>query len=177
MYNSLIHTNIYNYSSLVWAHNGPYFRLGCKLFMSEVFSSKRLESYEYIRVKKRSALVSRLCPLSGKPISVREHLSRLTLSVISRIVLGKMYLSESESESETSAATFKDTSFLMKSRCINFIYLKLENSIRGKGGAFPVIRSLPVKLPNQNIRVIQTKTNVASSYLFKEIFFLFYYVN
>jgi hypothetical protein len=88
-----------------------------------------------------------------------------------------MYLSESESESETSAATFKDTSFLMKSRCINFIYLKLENSIRGKGGAFPVIRSLPVKLPNQNIRVIQTKTNVASSYLFKEIFFLFYYVN
>lgn len=104
--------------------------------------------------------MSRLCALSGKPIRVRDHLLRLTLSVISRIVLGKKYFSESESE--TSAATFKDASFLMKSRCINFMYLKLENSIRGKGGAFPVVRSLPVKLPNQKIRVIQTKSNVAS---------------
>ena len=57
-------------------------------------------------MEERSAFVSHLCSLSGKPIRVREHLSRLNLSVISRIVLGKMYFSKSELE--TFAATFKE---------------------------------------------------------------------
>jgi cytochrome P450 len=88
----------YNYTDILWAPYGPYFRQGRKIYMSELFTSKRLESYEYIRVEERKALVSRLCALTGKPVRVKEHLLRLTLSVISRIVLGKMYFSESESE-------------------------------------------------------------------------------
>ena len=96
----------YNYTNISWAPYGPYLRQGRKIYLSELFSSKQLESFEYIRVEERRALLSRLCALSGKPIRLKEHLSRLTLSVISRIVLGKKYFSESEYES--SIVTLKE---------------------------------------------------------------------
>jgi len=96
----------YNHTNVLWAPYGPYLHQGRKIFMSELFTSKRIKSYEYIRIEERRALVSCLCALSGKPISMKEHLLRYTLSVISRIVLGKMYFSESEFE--TSAVTFKE---------------------------------------------------------------------
>ncbi|KAG6723157.1 hypothetical protein I3842_03G195500 [Carya illinoinensis] len=88
----------HNYTNISWAPWGPYLRQGRKIYLSELFTSRRVESYEYIRVEERRALFSRLWALSGKPIKVKEHLSHLTLSVISRIVLGKKYFSESGDE-------------------------------------------------------------------------------
>lgn len=88
----------YNYLNLTWAPYGPYWRQGRKLYLSELFSSKRLESYQYIRVEEYRAFISRLYALSGKPIVLKEHLSRVTLSIISRTVLGKKYFSESKAE-------------------------------------------------------------------------------
>ncbi|WJZ97689.1 hypothetical protein VitviT2T_016271 [Vitis vinifera] len=87
----------YNYSNITWAPYGPYWRQGRKIFLTELFSSKRLASYEYIRVEERQAFISRLYALSGKPVMLKEHLSRVTLGVISRIVLGEKYFSEFES--------------------------------------------------------------------------------
>ncbi|KAK1549782.1 hypothetical protein Q3G72_007762 [Acer saccharum] len=52
------------------------------------------------------AFVSRLYALSGKPVLLKEHLSRVTLSIMSRIVLGKKYFSESEFE--TAVVTLKE---------------------------------------------------------------------
>ncbi|KAE7998438.1 hypothetical protein FH972_002983 [Carpinus fangiana] len=98
----------YDYSDILWAPYGPYFRQARKIYMSEIFTPKRLESYEYIRVEERSALLSRLHALSGNPIKVKEQLVLYTLSVISRVALGKKYFSESESDSETSAVTFQE---------------------------------------------------------------------
>ncbi|XP_052200411.1 trimethyltridecatetraene synthase-like [Diospyros lotus] len=85
----------YNYNDLTWAPYGPFWRQGRKVFLSELFSLKRLESFEYIRVEERQASLARLFKLSGKPIRLKDHLSRLTLSVISRIVLGRKYVGES----------------------------------------------------------------------------------
>ena len=96
----------YNYSDIAWAPYGPYLRQGRKIYISELFCSKRLESYEYISVEERCSLFSRLHALAGKPVMVKEHLSRLTLSIINRIILGKKYFSESESE--TSIVTLKE---------------------------------------------------------------------
>ncbi|KAF5482096.1 hypothetical protein F2P56_002690 [Juglans regia] len=98
----------YNHTDLTWAPYGPYLRQARKLFQSELFSSKRLESFEYIRVEERCALVSRLCTFSGKPIKVIEHLSHLTLSVISRITLGKNYFKESESGTSTGSTKLEE---------------------------------------------------------------------
>ncbi|KAI5320072.1 PREDICTED: cytochrome [Prunus dulcis] len=86
----------YNYRNITWAPFGPYWRQGRKIFMSELFSSKRLESFEYIRVEEIRAFTSRFYALSGKPVMLKEHISRLTLSTVSRIVLGKEYFSESQ---------------------------------------------------------------------------------
>lgn len=91
----------YNYLNITWAPYGPYWRQGRKIYLSELFSSKRLESYEYIRVEERRVFMSRLCSMSGKPIMLKDHLSRLTLSIISRIALSKKYVSD-ESNYKTS---------------------------------------------------------------------------
>ncbi|KAJ9687929.1 hypothetical protein PVL29_013921 [Vitis rotundifolia] len=86
-----------NHSNITWAPYGPYWRQGRKIFLTELFSSERLESYEHIRVEERRAFIFRLYALSGRPVMLKEHLSRVTLSVISRIVLGEKYFSEFES--------------------------------------------------------------------------------
>ncbi|GMJ07291.1 TRANSPARENT TESTA 7, CYTOCHROME P450 75B1 [Hibiscus trionum] len=85
----------YNYSDVLWAPYGPHLRQGRKIYQNELFSSKRLESFEYIRAEEMRAFVSRLYELSGKPVVLVEHLTRLTLSNISRMVLGNKYFSVS----------------------------------------------------------------------------------
>ncbi|PQQ04680.1 flavonoid 3-monooxygenase [Prunus yedoensis var. nudiflora] len=89
----------YNYSHLIWAPHGPYWHQGRKICLSHLFRPKMLDSYEYIRVEESRAFLSRLCAFSGKPTMLKEHLSRLTLSIISRVVLGKKYFRLSEFES------------------------------------------------------------------------------
>ncbi|KAM4087574.1 hypothetical protein ACB094_07G004600 [Castanea mollissima] len=91
----------YNYHNITWSPYGPYWRQGRKIFLSELFSSKQLESYQYIRVEEMRVFLSNLCILSGKPIILKDHLFRLTLSIISRIVLSKKYVSD-ESKNKTS---------------------------------------------------------------------------
>ncbi|KAF3943009.1 hypothetical protein CMV_030394 [Castanea mollissima] len=91
----------YNYHNITWSPYGPYWRQSRKIFLSELFSSKQLESYQYIRVEEMRAFLSRLCILSGKPVMLKDHLFRLTLSIISRIALSKKYVSD-ESNYKTS---------------------------------------------------------------------------
>ncbi|KAL0456316.1 UNVERIFIED_CONTAM: Flavonoid 3'-monooxygenase [Sesamum latifolium] len=87
----------YNYSDMTWAPYGPFWRQVRKIYLSELFSAKKLESLEHIREERRNFL-GRLYSLSGKPVVLREHLSRYTLSSISRMVLSSKYFSESEDD-------------------------------------------------------------------------------
>lgn len=100
----------YNYLNITWAPYGPYWRQGRKIYLSELFNSRRLKSYEYIRVEELRAFVSRLYALSesGKPVVLKEHLSRVTLSIISRIVLGKKFFSESEEAAIVTLEEFQE---------------------------------------------------------------------
>ncbi|KAE8657996.1 Kinase superfamily protein [Hibiscus syriacus] len=79
----------YNYSDILWSPNGPHWRQSRKIFLNELFSSKRLESFLFIRVEEIRAFVSRLHGLSGKPVVLKKHLLCLTLSVISRMGFGE----------------------------------------------------------------------------------------
>nr|GEW17645.1 flavonoid 3'-monooxygenase-like [Tanacetum cinerariifolium] len=88
----------YNYRDLTWAPYGPYWCQARKIYLNELFSSKRLGSFEYIREEERKIFLSRMHALSGEPIVLKEKLSRSTLSIISRIVLGRKYFSESKDE-------------------------------------------------------------------------------
>lgn len=62
--------------------------------LMELFSAKRLESYEYIRVEELFKLTQELFKSSGQVILLKDFLSTLSLNVISRMVLGKKYLEE-----------------------------------------------------------------------------------
>ncbi|KAL0372737.1 UNVERIFIED_CONTAM: Trimethyltridecatetraene synthase [Sesamum calycinum] len=85
----------YNYSDMVWAPYGPFWRQARKIYLTQVFSAKKLESFEDIRVEERRHFFSRLRSLSGKPVVLKDHLCRHMLSTITRMVLGSKYFSES----------------------------------------------------------------------------------
>ncbi|XP_028751445.1 flavonoid 3'-monooxygenase-like [Neltuma alba] len=90
----------YDHSNVTWAPYGPQWRLGRKIYLTKLFSSKGLESYHEIRAQERHAFMSRLFAVSGKPVVLKDHLFHFTLSVISRIVMGKKYFSESKVEDD-----------------------------------------------------------------------------
>ncbi|XP_022997924.1 cytochrome P450 71A1-like [Cucurbita maxima] len=86
----------YNYSNITWSQYGPYWRQARKICLLELFSAKRLDSYEYIRREERNGLLKELSNSAGKPIKLKLYLFTLSLNVISRTVLGKKYTDESE---------------------------------------------------------------------------------
>ncbi|KAI5665391.1 hypothetical protein M9H77_15244 [Catharanthus roseus] len=96
----------YNYSDIAWAPYGPYWRQARKICLMELFSMKRVESYEYIRAEEIKSLMAELYKTAGKPIVLKDYLSSAGLNVISRMVLGKRYTDESEN-SIVSAQEFK----------------------------------------------------------------------
>ncbi|CAK9179870.1 unnamed protein product [Ilex paraguariensis] len=87
----------YNYSDITWSPYGAYWRQARKMCLMELFSAKRLESFEYIRVEEMHSLLKELYKFSGQSIILKDFLSTVSLNVISRMVLGKRYLDENES--------------------------------------------------------------------------------
>ncbi|XP_047147702.1 trimethyltridecatetraene synthase-like [Vigna umbellata] len=86
----------YNYSDITWSQYGPYWRQARRMCLMELFSAKRLEEYEYIRKEELRGLINHLFNSANKTVLIKDHLSSLSLNVISRMVLGKKYLEESE---------------------------------------------------------------------------------
>ncbi|KAI8537515.1 hypothetical protein RHMOL_Rhmol09G0029700 [Rhododendron molle] len=98
----------YNYSDMAWAPNGPHWRLAKRLYLNELLSPKRIDSYEYIRLEERRALMSRLYALSGRETIIREVLTRFTLTNVCRMALGEKYFSESESDRSSSRVKLEE---------------------------------------------------------------------
>ena len=66
----------------------------------ELFSAKRLDSYEYIRREEMKACLKGLFESSNskRPIVLKDPLSTVSLNVISRMVLGKIYTDDDSSD-------------------------------------------------------------------------------
>lgn len=86
----------YNYSDITWSQYGPYWSHLRKFCNMEIFSPKRLDFYQHVRVEELHSLLKSLYKTSGTPFKTREKFSDLSLSVISRLVLGRNYTLESE---------------------------------------------------------------------------------
>ncbi|KAL3824502.1 hypothetical protein ACJIZ3_020531 [Penstemon smallii] len=98
----------YNYSDITWSPYGPYWRQARKMCLMELFSVKRLESYEYIRIEEMNSLIKDIFKSSGeKAIYLKDYLSTLSLSVISRMVLGKKYSDGNDENAVVSPEEFK----------------------------------------------------------------------
>ncbi|PHT50373.1 hypothetical protein CQW23_10120 [Capsicum baccatum] len=99
----------FNYSDITWAPYGAYWRHARKIYLTEVFNPRSLDSLEYIRIEERRILTSRLFPLSGKPIFLKDHLPLFALRMISRSVMSDKYFSDhyDQSNSDASIVTFE----------------------------------------------------------------------
>ncbi|XP_047327648.1 trimethyltridecatetraene synthase-like [Impatiens glandulifera] len=86
----------YNYSDITWSPHGPYWRQARKICIMELFSTRRLDSYEFIRVEEMNTMVRDLFNSIGTPTRLKDHLSKLSFNVIGRMVLGKRYLDKNE---------------------------------------------------------------------------------
>ncbi|XP_042507964.1 trimethyltridecatetraene synthase-like [Macadamia integrifolia] len=82
---------MFNYTSMTWSSYGPFWRLLRKIYLTELFTPKRLESYEKIRIEEMGFLLKGIYSSSGKEITVKTHLWNANLSFISRIVMGKKF--------------------------------------------------------------------------------------
>lgn len=82
----------YNYSDITWSPYGAYWRQARKMCITELFSPRSLDSYEHIRSAELRGLLRCLFDAAGKPLFLKDHLTTLSLNVISRMVLGRRYL-------------------------------------------------------------------------------------
>ncbi|XP_057793706.1 trimethyltridecatetraene synthase-like [Salvia miltiorrhiza] len=76
----------FEYSDVAFSPYGPYWREVRKIAVTKVLSARKIGSFEHTRVEERRLLLSRLKSLSGKPVELREHLLRFTLSIICKML-------------------------------------------------------------------------------------------
>ncbi|XP_019151809.1 PREDICTED: cytochrome P450 71A1-like isoform X2 [Ipomoea nil] len=86
----------FNRSDMTWSPYGPFWRHARKILLSEVFTPRKLDSFEYVRIEERMALISGLYDAVGtkNPVLLRDHLVRFTLSTMTRLVTGNKYYSK-----------------------------------------------------------------------------------
>ncbi|KAL7118313.1 hypothetical protein ACP275_03G128400 [Erythranthe tilingii] len=103
----------YNYSDMTWAPYGPHWRQARKIYLSEVFNTKKIESFEHVRIEETRSLLSRLSSVSGNPVALRDHLIGYAVSTTCRMILGKKYFCGSEDDKSDSIQDMLDEWFLL----------------------------------------------------------------
>ncbi|KAG8477816.1 hypothetical protein CXB51_027734 [Gossypium anomalum] len=137
----------YNYSDITWSPYGPYWRQARKMCMTELFSAKRLESYEYIRREEMKLLLQGLYESSGVPIVLKDRLSDLSLNVISRMVFGKKY---TEGTGENEIVTPKEFKEMLDE-------LFLLNGVLDIGDSIPWLRFLDLQGNIKRMKALSKK--------------------
>ncbi|KAJ4965850.1 hypothetical protein NE237_017699 [Protea cynaroides] len=134
---------MFNYNSMTWSSYGPFWRFLRKIYLTELFSPKRLESYEKIRIEEMGFLLKGIYASSGKEITVRTHLWNANLSFISRIVMGKKF-------SDKPVAALEEFKQL-------FVELFFLNGVMDLGDCFPWLGFLDLKGYVKQMKVLGRK--------------------
>lgn len=137
----------YNYSNITWSPYGPYWRQARKMCLMELFSARRLESYEYIRKEEMNLLLKGLYNSTGTPIMLKDHLSNVSLNVISRMVLGKKY---TEGTGENEIVTPKEFKEMLDE-------LFLLNGVLDIGDSIPWLSFLDLQGYIKRMKVLSKK--------------------
>ncbi|MCL7027974.1 hypothetical protein MKW94_003811 [Papaver nudicaule] len=98
----------YNYSDITWSQYGPYWRQARKMCLVELFSVRRVESFEYIRIEETRLLSKALYQSKGVAVNLKNHLAEVSLNVICRIVLGRRYLDGDDENAIVTPDEFKE---------------------------------------------------------------------
>ncbi|XP_037436043.1 trimethyltridecatetraene synthase-like [Triticum dicoccoides] len=78
----------YGYRGVLHTPYGAYWRMARRLCTTELFSGRRVDSYEYIRRQEVRALVRGLFRRGGRAVAVWEHLVDATLRNVLRMSVG-----------------------------------------------------------------------------------------
>ncbi|WVZ61969.1 hypothetical protein U9M48_011774 [Paspalum notatum var. saurae] len=81
----------YNYLGIVHTPFGAYWRMARKLCATELFSARRVDSFERVRAQEMRALARGLCQCAGRAVAVREHVAGATLRNILRMAVGEKW--------------------------------------------------------------------------------------
>ncbi|XP_042033900.1 trimethyltridecatetraene synthase-like [Salvia splendens] len=84
----------YNYKDLAWAPHGPYWRQTRRIYSNEVFNNKKVQLYEQVRIAERQYFYSNIRALAGKPVVLKDHLSRYSLTTTWKMLSRDEYFSE-----------------------------------------------------------------------------------
>ncbi|RCV18744.1 hypothetical protein SETIT_3G327200v2 [Setaria italica] len=81
----------YGYKVIVQTPYGAYWRMARKLCATELFSPRRIDSFERVRMEEMRALTRRVFESAGAAVQVKEHLINFTMRNILRMVLGEKW--------------------------------------------------------------------------------------
>lgn len=107
----------YNYRDITWSPCDAYWRQARRVVLTELFSARRIESYEHIRREEVHALLRDLHYASSsggrRDIVIKDYLSTASLNMITRMVMGKRYVQgevvhEEPGSARTTLAQFKE---------------------------------------------------------------------
>jgi hypothetical protein len=81
-------------NGIVFAEGGPMWRYLRKICITELFTVKRLQSFEPMRTKEISSMMNNICTENeeGKVVNLNFHLTCLVNNIITQTVFGKKYL-------------------------------------------------------------------------------------
>ncbi|KAM3196595.1 hypothetical protein ACQJBY_072345 [Aegilops geniculata] len=91
----------YNYADITWSPYGAYWRQARRICLTKLFSPRRLALMAHIRVDEVHAMVRNIFAASEPKRVVhlyRDHMSTLSLNVITRMVMGKRLFADGSSE-------------------------------------------------------------------------------
>ncbi|KAK1405543.1 Isoflavone 2'-hydroxylase [Heracleum sosnowskyi] len=92
-----------NFTSIVWAGYGDYWRNLRKICSQEILSSHRLQKLSFIRIEEVKSMVKYLFKVSGgglQVVEMRPVFFGLMFNVLTRMIAGKKYYGEESEKSE-----------------------------------------------------------------------------
>lgn len=87
----------YNYSGMLWAPYGPYWRQARKIWSTKLVSPNSIKSYEHTRKEEMKSMLNELFTCSGTTILLKDYVYSLNLNIISRMVFGKKCVTKDQS--------------------------------------------------------------------------------
>ncbi|KAF8720966.1 hypothetical protein HU200_023373 [Digitaria exilis] len=113
----------YNYSDVLWAPYGPYWRQARRLWKAEIMSARQLRSHEHVRDEEVRAMLRDIYGHGGgRAVALLDCLLMANLKAISRMVLGsKKYVVHGGGGTGSTAAATTPEEF--KWMIDEFIYL------------------------------------------------------
>ncbi|WVZ90874.1 hypothetical protein U9M48_037132 [Paspalum notatum var. saurae] len=81
----------YGYKGILQTPYGPYWRMARKLCATELFSARRVDSFEHAREQEVRALTRGVFESAGTAIVVKEHLLNFTMRNILRMAVGEKW--------------------------------------------------------------------------------------